>query len=192
MDNKLTTTNKGELALITSETLTTTYAPNKLKQDLALVRTVNDAIETSTPSIGLLCRTVDVKKTQAYIKLWVLDLVTSVNIKRQLTEGQIDEIALYITTDFRNLTLADINLIFKQAKLGHYGEFYESLDVVKILGWCTKYMEERTSAFVRKRDNEHAQTKFSGERRSTMREDNADNFKDLMKYNLEKNDPNKH
>lgn len=101
------------------------------------------AVGLSTPSLGSVNRTYGVKKTMAYIKLWLLDLCQSVNLKRPLTETQIDETALLIVTEFNNITLADTYLVFKNAKMGKYGSFYESLDCPKVITWFTEYLEER-------------------------------------------------
>jgi len=109
------------------------------------VKTIQQAVSLSTPSIGSVNRDYGVKKTMAYIKLWILDLCQSVNLKRSLTESQIDEIALLIVTEFNNITLADAYLVFKNAKMGKYGSFYESLDCPKVLTWFTEYLDERMS-----------------------------------------------
>jgi hypothetical protein len=85
--------------------------------------------------------------------------MASVNLKRPLTEHQIDEIALLILSEFNNVTLADIYLVLKNAKLGKYGSFYESLDCPKVMSWFNEYMEERISAHMNRSQTEHNQTK---------------------------------
>ena len=60
-----------------------------------------------------------------------------------MTPEQIDECAYYIVADFYNLNLADINLVFTDAKKGRYGELYESLNMAKILSWFQVYFEQR-------------------------------------------------
>ncbi len=83
------------------------------------------------------------QKVGAYIKLWIINLNENLNLKRPLKEHQIDETANLIVSEFRHVTIADINLIFKTAKMGGYGEFYESLSIDKILTWFKDYFKER-------------------------------------------------
>ncbi len=88
-------------------------------------------------------RTYSEKQIEAYIKIWVIDLNESINLKRQLMEHQIDEIAFFIVSDFKNITIADIKVVFTNAKTGAYGELYESLSMDKILGWFRQYFDSR-------------------------------------------------
>ena len=135
------------------------FTPSEQKTKLIQVKSIDDAIKIKSPSIGQICNEYDIKKTQAYIKLWIVDLMFSLNLKRTLNEFQIDEVALLICSEYRSLTKADINLIFRDAKLGKYGAFYESLDVPKILGWFAEYHSNRMEAYERKNFNEHLQEK---------------------------------
>jgi len=48
-----------------------------------------------------------------------------------------------IITEYYNLTIADINIIFKRAKLGQWGQIYDRLDGQIILSWFDKYFQER-------------------------------------------------
>jgi hypothetical protein len=82
-------------------------------------------------------------KMEAYLKVWLINLTESLNVKRSLSEVQIDECAMLIVQEFKNLTIADINLIFKDAKMGKYGELYESLSMAKVLGWFNDYFTKR-------------------------------------------------
>ena len=58
----------------------------------------------------------------------------------------IDVIASDIVADFRALNMADVWLVFRRARSGHYGELYESLNTAKVEGWFHEYFNERCSA----------------------------------------------
>ena len=135
------------------------WSPEKVKEKNAVIKTLDQVIHVKAPSIGMVCNEFEIKKTRAYIKLWIVDLLLSLNLKRTLNEFQIDEVSLLICTEYRSLTVADINLIFKDAKLGKYGEFYESIDVAKIMKWFADYSTNRMEAFERKNYNQHIQEK---------------------------------
>lgn len=107
------------------------------------VRTVEDSIKSNTPTIGQFTRDMGVGKIETYIKFWLINLCQSLDLKRSLSEYHIDETAHLIVSEYKNLTISDINLIFKNAKLGKYGEFFESLTMSKVLGWFSKYYDER-------------------------------------------------
>ena len=82
-------------------------------------------------------------KVEAYIKLWLVNLNDFLNLKHPMTEEQIDFIAETIAEDFRQTSIGDINIIFKNAKKGVYGEFYERLSAPKVVSWFKKYYEDR-------------------------------------------------
>lgn len=45
--------------------------------------------------------------------------------------------------DFKNLKIADLNLLTKQVISGQYGEFYESISIPKVIEWFRKYFDFR-------------------------------------------------
>lgn len=136
------------------------------KMYLRKVSYVMDSIEAKTPSIGLISRLYGTKRIKAYIKMWVIDLVKSTNVKRKPTEGQLDLIAQYIVTDFRNLTISDVYLVFKDVSIGKYGEMFENIDAIKIMGWFTQYAEEKMQAAIMKSENDHS--RHSSETRGSV------------------------
>ena len=60
-----------------------------------------------------------------------------------MNDVQTQETAILIVETYPSLTIADINLIFKRAKLGKFGQFYDRLDGQLILGWIDTYFDER-------------------------------------------------
>ena len=63
-----------------------------------------------------------------------------------MTDVQTQETAMLIVDSFHALTIADINLIFKNAKMGKYGKIYDRLDGQLILSWFDKHFNERCAA----------------------------------------------
>jgi len=87
---------------------------------------------------------------QAYIEVWIVNLREFLNIGRKMTDAQTQETAMLIVDQYFSITLADVNLIFKKVKLGHFGKIYDRLDGQLILGWFDKYYGERCGAFADK------------------------------------------
>lgn len=77
------------------------------------------------------------------IKLYLIDLSENVNLKRPLRPAQADSIAREVVAEYYSLTIADVHVIFRKAKTGEYGEFYESLDTPKVMSWFREYFADR-------------------------------------------------
>ena len=85
---------------------------------------------------------------QAYLEGWLVNLREFVNVGKKMTDAQTFETAMIILQDYKFLTIADINLLFKRAKSGYYGNLYDRLDGQIILGWFRRYFSERCGAAV--------------------------------------------
>lgn len=133
------------------------------------VTTVAKVLEAQTPTIGNLKRTYGNENTMHLIAQHLTVFSLSLDIKRNLSEHNILECSMLIATEYPALTVADLNLIFRKAKLGDYGELYESLTVPRVMGWFRKYFDERceiAGAISRQKANEHRAGERSGERQS--------------------------
>lgn len=72
---------------------------------------------------------------ESTIMMYLIDLREKINAKRHLSDEQIEEIAFEVVNSFYHFTIADIHVVFRRAKLGEYGEFYESIDMPKVMSW---------------------------------------------------------
>lgn len=99
------------------------------------------------PSIAKVNKQFGYDFTQAYIEAWIVNLRGYFNIGRNMTDEQTQETACLIIDQFFNITIADINLIFKKAKLGNYGKIYDRLDGQIILSWFDNYFQNRCNMF---------------------------------------------
>jgi len=113
-------------------------------------RKINDlpaAIKSDMPSLARINKQFGEDFIQAYIEGWIVNLREFFNIGKNMTDEQTQETAMLIVTQFYNLTLADINLIFKMAKLGQLGKVYDRLDGQIILSWFDSYYNKRCEIF---------------------------------------------
>lgn len=116
---------------------------------MAAVRNVKDALALSHkefPPLAVLRKDFGSQKVEIIIKLYLAELCELVNLKRSLTERQIDVIAAEVVAAFWQLTIADIHVIFRMARNGDFGEMYEALDVPKVMKWFRDYFSERCEA----------------------------------------------
>jgi len=119
------------------------FNPSNSFRELKEVTTIEKALSSNTPSLWDITKAYGDRKTEAYIKLWLIDLNECLNLRKSLSETQIEQVAIAILQDYRNLKISDINLIFTRAKKGQYGEFYESISMPKILSWFRDYYDDR-------------------------------------------------
>lgn len=109
---------------------------------------------------------------QAYIETWIVNISEFVNIGKNMNENQIYETAQMILDSYPYFTLADINLIFKKAKKGDFGQIYDRLDGQIIFSWFTKYNQLRC---LEAEEQSISQANYFKER------DNRPNDRDTMK-----------
>lgn len=136
------------------------------------VHTIESAAKIETPSLAVMRKEYGSVKTEAYLKLWLVDLNEFLCLKHPLTEDQIDFIAESIVQDFYNICVADIKVVFSRAKKGVYGEFYERLSPPKVVSWFRQYYEDRMGVFAEINRMDHSK-KIAPEKMERSRRENA-------------------
>ena len=140
-------------ALVTQETTLSTlprslaiYGVVELSKTFSQVRTTREAVLINAPTLNTLAVAESKEVIESLIKVHILALDAFLKQKVGLT---IDEIEL--TTDeimhkYGYFSFADINLIFRNAKVGRYGELYNQLSCRNIIQWFEMYASERAEA----------------------------------------------
>jgi hypothetical protein len=149
-------------------------------RSMAHIRTVADALDAKTDSIGAMVRRDGSAKVEDMILKYLILISDLVNVKRPLTDLQSQAISIEVVSGYKFLTLADIHLIFRRVLAGEYGELYESIDMPKVMGWFRKYADERTKvAFERnERESERYRNSYTG---SDDRTGKAASFRKIVK-----------
>ena len=114
------------------------------------VATLQQAISMDMPSLAIINKQFGDDFIQAYIEGWIVNLREFLNIGRKMTDAQTQDTAILIIDQFYNITIADVDLIFKKVKLGHFGQIYDRLDGQVILSWFNDYYGKRCDAFAEK------------------------------------------
>ncbi|MBB4117883.1 hypothetical protein GGR32_000155 [Mesonia hippocampi] len=117
------------------------------------------AINSDAPRLSVLKRQLGVKSVEAYLKLWLIDLNAVLDLRKPLTETQIDDLAFRIVENYRSLNIADVNLIFAQVKNGELGKVYDRLSIPTVMKWFKDYFDKRCSAAAEQSYQNHAQAK---------------------------------
>lgn len=166
---------KPELPATTNSAQLTTYVPGELSQDIRDLRTVRDVLALveqnrgAFPSLARLRADFGSDKIETVIKLHLIDLRENLNLKRPLRDNQIDNIAREIVAEFYTLTIPDVYLVFRQAKTGIYGDFYDSLDMPKVMQWFRQYFEDRCQAAAQDSINSAGKYRTEDSRRDSER-----------------------
>lgn len=72
------------------------------------------------------------------------DLCAAVGVKTKLDDGQLRQLATMIRDEFGYLKATEVMLFLWRLKAGHYGEFYGSVDIVRVMrALRTRYIDER-------------------------------------------------
>lgn len=140
------------------------------------------------PALAEVEKTYGYEFLQAYLEGWIVNLREFVNVGKRMTDMQTFETAMIILQDYKYLTIADINLLFKRAKSGYYGKLYDRLDGQIILDWFRSYDKERAAAAVEDSINEAEKYKSDPYERTCTRMEasNHDFKKFLMQTGLQR------
>lgn len=162
----------------------TNYSPNKCLRTFKKVNSIEKSIALKLPSLTSYKKIIGEDKLEVVIKLWLVDLNNCLNLRRPMSEDNIDLIAVYILNDYGNLTMSDINLVFTRAKTGAYGELYESLNTAKVLLWFSEYSESRmeTAAEMNLLKHNHIKIKGNSNRSSERKDEDVFSIKDMMGF----------
>lgn len=129
--------------------------PSDISRVLSGVKTVCDALDSGAPTLGMIAREEGIEQTEAYLKLWIIDLQASLNIKNRMNEQMINFCSVTILNEFPSLNIADVKNVFYGAKTGLYGQLYETLSTQKIIEWFREYMQRRCDEAAARSYSEH-------------------------------------
>ena len=121
----------------------TDYSILQVQKKCHNIDTVPDILKSGMPSIASIKKKYGVDFIQAYIEGWIVNIREFINVGKKMTDEQTQETAMLIVYEYYNLNIADINFIFKNAKMGRYGKTYDRLDGQVILSWFGEHFKNR-------------------------------------------------
>lgn len=80
----------------------------------------------------------------ALIELWLFELSEFSGAQNKLTPAQMNQLAPMVYSEAYTLNFAELGLYFNRIKTGHYGEFYNVVDPIKIMTFLGQFMTERS------------------------------------------------
>ena len=132
----------------------------KVKRDVTKINSNEQSIElrNDTPSLVLIKKEIGEEKLIALLQLLIIDVIEFFNVKETMKDEHIEQTAMWILQDFKDIHLNELMFVFEQAKKGRYGEMYNLINGTKIYNWFENYWEYRLEYF----ENKHIAT--SGDR----------------------------
>lgn len=146
---------KKESKLSVKEIFNYNISPGNFKH----VKTLELAINDNSDSLAKICKKVGKKISLNIIKVWLVNLNDFLNISRKMNPAQIDQTSDLIYDEFYYLKISDIALLMKRIKTGHYGQFYESIDGMKIMEMFYQYAQERVNGILDNSEREEYELK---------------------------------
>jgi hypothetical protein len=118
--------------------------------------TIEDAMNSPAPTLGTFHREKSRDFTIGLVMGWLVYLNDLLNLKKPMSEDQIEMCAIEITDTFYSLKMSDLAYLFRRIISGQYGEFYESLTISKVLTFFREYFDERCRHAARDSERRHA------------------------------------
>ena len=139
---------------------------NTLPANFKHVNTIALAINEKCDSLASIRKKVGKEISLNIIKVWIINLNDFLNISRKMNPVQIDETSELIYDEFYYLKVSDIALLMKRIKTGHYGQFYESIDGMKIIEMFYQYAQERVNGILDNSEREEREQKYKNNENS--------------------------
>lgn len=104
---------------------------------------IDVAMNAPAPTLGTIQREKSRDFTIGLVMGWLVYLNDILNLNKPMSEDQIELCAIEVTDEFYSLKISDLAFLFRKIIAGHYGEFYESLSISKVLTFFRDYFDER-------------------------------------------------
>lgn len=122
--------------------------PTKVQSNVRkyAIDTNRKALNAQSVKMSQLKKVYGEKAILALIQAWVFDLGNFVGVKEKANESQLRELSELFYEEAYFLNLAEMGLFFNRVKRGKYGEFFGSIDPLKILKFLDEFLVERNQA----------------------------------------------
>ena len=100
---------------------------DKVIRNCRSINTTIAAIDSGFPSLSLLKRDIGEDSVQAYIEMWIINLLNFVNIGKSMSDTQVYETSSFIIYEYSSLNISDVNLVFKMGKMGKGGMLKQAM-----------------------------------------------------------------
>lgn len=144
-----------QTAVTSSKELLRSYSPAKYFKTVKVKTMEQAALDKETKTLGSMIREQGQEFSEGVLQAWILFLNESLNVKRQMSDQQIEMSSEMILEEYGSLRFADLTVLFKSIIKGDYGSFYESLSIDKLMGFFKDYFDKRCEVSASSNDSKH-------------------------------------
>tara|TARA_B100001093_G_scaffold516264_1_gene594649 strand:- start:1113 stop:1652 length:540 start_codon:yes stop_codon:yes gene_type:complete len=131
------------------------YSPAKYFKSVKVKTLEQAALDKQTSTLGSMIRDKGQDFGEGILGAWILFLNESLNLKRQMSDQQIEMASVMILEEYGSLRFADLTVLFKSIIKGEYGSFYESLSIDKLMGFFKDYFDKRCEVSASSNESKH-------------------------------------
>jgi len=131
--------------------------------------------ENNPITLRRLVKNNSVVKVETHVAMLLVGTLQAIGKLSLMSQENIEETAMYIVNDNPDLTIVDINFIFKKIKTGQVGELYGDINMNKVCGWFSIYENEKSMSFAKDSRSISDSYKHNGNRSSK-----EENFRDMV------------
>ena len=140
-----------------------TFTPQNIRTHLSRVKSCSEAIKIDKNGVSFYRKHIGQTEIETIIGALITNFQKSINVNKELTGFQIDELVNEIINSYYFLSIIEIAFIFKQAKTGKYKVNTFALSMPDVIQWFEKYSEERIKEFQKIQEQENRQRKAGKE-----------------------------
>ena len=129
----------------TPTTLLQRYNPSLQAKALGRI-TADLSLNDSIPSLGLVRSTYGEPTAIKWLTIQLMSLNDYAGVQNGMTDSQLSELSALLLEEYYYLNLAEFMQFFARFKLGRYGQFYGTVDPLKITSAMQTYIKERTAS----------------------------------------------
>jgi hypothetical protein len=148
-----------EIIKIDKAQILAAFTPRNVQTQLTKVKSCSDAIKIDKNGVSYYRKHIGQTEIETVIGALVSNFQKSINVNKELTGFQIDELVNEILSSYYFLSIIEIAFIFKRAKLGRYKVNTFALSMPDVMGWFEQYTEERIREFQKIQEQENRQRK---------------------------------
>ncbi len=120
------------------------------------INSLKKCVSYNYPTLRDLAQSHGTKCATLLVQVYIVNLNDSGNVQR-MTGEQIAETAELIYEEFPTLKITELYEFIRRVKTGKYGEFYGSMDCIKIMSDFREFLQDRAAALatlVREKEHE--------------------------------------
>lgn len=134
---------------------------------MSTCRDAEGCVLTKAPTLVRLSKEYGGDVLESFVEIAINDLSEYAGCKNKLDVSQTEQIAKMIISEYSYLTMQELMLFFYRMKCGRYGEFYGSVDGMRIMSSIRKFIEERNT-IIDRAEQERRAREFEESRKNAI------------------------